>query len=193
MNSWSTGSPLTVFNGASGKWAHPVDMALKLFNALMKHHKIGVSLGSSKEDKSANISVFVSNGSDEYPFGNDTVILKVPEGAVHGITHTFADGGPIKKAVIFVPKEPKVQAGLYGGKMHYENVSADARAAIVAHEFIHACGLDDNSDHDKVSGLFVAQLQPQGGKILEFGSNAAPMPPLRLGGDTLHQLLQLWP
>ena len=198
MNIWTAtardAGKLSVFNGTIGQWTHAADMAIDLFNTMAKHYKIGISMGAEKDEDAANIVVKVAGGTESYTFSNQQVNLTVPQGVVHGKTHTFSvEKGPIEKAIIFVPASTQTQAGFIHGKTQYQDLSAEGRAGLIVHEFIHAAGLDDNKDHDMVGGLFYPSLQIVNGKLRESSSDKSPlMPPVRLEGASLGQLKQLW-
>ena len=199
MNTWisdirETGK-LTVFNGTVGHWQHAADMALGLFNTMAKHHKIHLKLESEKDQEKANKVVKVAGGAESYPFDGETVNLTVPQGVVHGKTHTFSrEGESIKKAVIFVPASTQKSAGFINGKEQFQDLSNEGRAALIVHEFIHAAGLDDNKDHDMAGGIFYPTLGIENGKVKELnaGYKVAAMPPIRLEGGTSDTLKSLW-
>jgi hypothetical protein len=186
---------LTVFNGTTGHWQHAADLAVSLFNKMANHHKIDLQLKAEKDEDTANIVVKVAGGAESYPFGGETVNLTVPQGVVHGKTHTFRhEGESVKKAVIFVPASTRKSAGWIKGKEQFQDLSNEGRAALIVHEFIHAAGLDDNKDHDMVGGIFYPTLGIENGKIKELnaGYKIAPMPPIRLEGGTATNLKSQW-
>ena len=197
MNLWTddirqTGK-LTVFNGTTGSWTHAIEVATNLFNAMCKHYKIGVHLKPEKDENTANIVVKLAEGAGQYPYKGETVNLTVPAGVIHGMTHTFAPNDYIEKAVLFLPTNPQTQAGFRkDGEMSYESLSAGARSVVAAHEFVHACGMDSNDDHDKTGGLFYARLEPKGAGLAEWASKKPAMPPLRMEGDSLAYFKQQW-
>jgi hypothetical protein len=200
MNIWDASirdtGKLTVFDGTVGNWQHAVTLAFSLFNTMAKHHHIALHLDTEKDEGTANIVVKVAGGSETYPFEGETVQLTVPQGVVHGKTHTFRrEGEDIKKAVIFVPASTQKSAGWINGKEQFQDLSNEGRAALIVHEFIHAAGLDDNKDHDTVGGIFYPTLGIENGKVKELngGYKTPPMPPIRLEGGTATNLKSQWP
>jgi hypothetical protein len=177
---------LTVHNRA-GAWATSVDAAVTTFNSL----GFGVKLVSEKEEKSANIVVKLSDGSEVYEYYGDTATARFRADELHGQTSTLVD---LKKreiffAVVFLPAKVK-------------KASSKQKEVIVVHELIHACGLnglladgkkDPAEDHDS-TGIMFAQMKTDGAGLIEYlpDKGAKPMPPIRVGARTLCKVRMLW-
>ena len=181
----STGQ-LTVYNKA-GAWAVAVDSALAKFRTL----GLAVKLEPGKEEKSANVVVKLSDGSETYSYYGDTATAQFNASIMHGQTSTLADQkkNEIFFAVIFLP-----------GKVR--NVTPEQKELIIIHELIHACGLDGglgngthdkNQDHD-IEGIMVANMKVDGKGLIEYMpmKNAKAMPPIRVGTQTLCKLRGIW-
>lgn len=177
---------LTVHNKAR-TWSVAVDAAIARFNTL----GLGVKLVKEKEEKSANVVVTLSDGSEVYPYYGDTATAKFDASIMHGQTSTLVDEkrNQIFFAVIFLP-----------GKV--ANVTAEQKEVMTIHELIHACGLngrsaegknDANQDHDTV-GIMVANMKADGKGLIEYmpAKGAKAMPPVRVGAQTLCRLRAIW-
>jgi hypothetical protein len=177
---------LTVNNKASA-WATAVDTAVTTFNNL----GFGVNLVSEKEEKSANIVVKLSDGSEVYEHYGDKATAKFPADELHGQTSTLVDQKKheIFFAVIFLPGKVK-------------KASNKQKEVIIVHEFIHACGLngllpdgskDPNADHDS-TGVMFPQMKVDGTGLIEYlpDKGAKAMPPIRVGARTLCKARLLW-
>jgi len=176
------GGKLFVFNDAGG-WTAVVGKAMVSFN----HLNLGVELKPAKTDDDANVIVRVSQGTSSYTYknpayGDSEGKAHFDAAAVHGKTLPFIDPDNkiMLKAAVFLPEKLK-------------GVSDGIKEMVAIHEFIHACGLD-NDDHDPIDGLFVAKLVPVGGKLLELmntgGKNG--MPPARVSGGTRQKIKSNW-
>ena len=168
---------LTVFNKATA-WAVPVDAAVKSFNKL----SFGVKLVVGKEEKAANIVVILATGPQQYTYFGDTAktLPDFKADILHGQATTLADGNrkEVFFAVVFLPG--KVKEATNGQK-----------EIIVVHELIHASGLDD---HDSAGIMFSSMKKDKGG-LIEYlpDKGAKPMPPIRVGTETLRKMGMLWP
>lgn len=169
---------LTVFNGA-GAWQAIVAAAMVSFNK----QGFGVSLKSTKEKETANVVVSLSGGSSSFDFMDKKWPVVFDAAKYHGKTLVFVDPdqGVVIKAAVFLPNK-------------LEKVSNDVKKVVTVHEFIHAAGMNENSDHDKYSGIFYGKFNEQGGKLIEIimTKGAKPMPPIRVGPDTLSAVRALW-
>jgi len=170
---------LIVFNKATA-WAAPVGEAIKSFNNL----PFGVTLVAEKDEKAANIVLVLGiRAGEQYPYYGTTAITRPrfdPAG-LHGQATTFND--PRSKelffAVAFLPG--KVKKATNGQK-----------EVIVVHELIHAAGSDEWHDSE---GIMYDVMQVDGGGLIEASrpKGASPMPPIRLGAATRHEMSHLWP
>ncbi|REJ78015.1 MAG: hypothetical protein DWQ47_16845 [Acidobacteria bacterium] len=173
---------LTVWNAAEG-WAAIAKEAINTFNTL----GFGVKFEFLDGDK-ADVVVKASDGTSSHKFkdpyfGEYTVNVTFDAGSVHGRTKTLVepDKKIIMKAAVFLPNK-------------LTGATAKVKEIVVIHELIHAAGLDDNKDHDKVSGLFYSPLEYGSGKLSEWGLGGKypPMPPVRIGAATMCNLKSLW-
>jgi len=167
---------LTVFNKATA-WADSVTTAITSFNNL----PLGVKLVAEKEEKSANIVLILASGPQQYKYYGDTA-KTFPDfkgDRLHGETRTLIDGklNEIFFAVVFLPG--KVKKATKGQK-----------EVIVVHELIHAGGM---AEHDSVGIMFATMKEADGG-LIEYipDKGAKPMPPIRVGPQTLCKMRMLW-
>jgi hypothetical protein len=166
---------LAVFNKATA-WSESVSAAMTTFNKL----HLGLTLESSKDEKSANVVILLATGPQHYTYYGDTVSTASDFAAdrLHGETRALVDTSlrAIFFAAVFLPGKSKA--------------TKRQREVVVLHELIHASGMDD---HDVV-GVMVAQMQAVGGGLLEYlpEKDAKPMPPIRVGSRTRCQLQMVW-
>lgn len=173
---------LTAKNHGGG-WKSVVEGAIKKFNTL----GFGVSYESVSSDK-ADVVIKLSDGAGKHTFedpyyGKVTVNVVFNATAAHGKTRTLVDPDKnvIMNAVVFLPNKLR-------------KADPKTKEIVVIHELIHAAGLDDNKDHDKISGVFYSPLEYSSGKLVEWGSGGKfpPMPPVRVGVETKCKLRKLW-
>jgi len=185
---------LTIFNKAK-EWANPVNAAIRTFNNL----SLGVKLVSADEEQNANVVVVLALGAADYDWpGNrsfEGYKIKTKPGfkadILHGQTSTVSDPNrnEIQFALIFLP------GSLTG-------VNDRQKEVVVVHEFIHSSGLDGGigggkqdpkQDHDVV-GIMVPQMKADGSGLIEYmpEKGAKPMPPIRVGAQTLCKIRMLW-
>jgi hypothetical protein len=171
---------LTVYNKATA-WKVAVDAAISSFNNL----SFGVQLVAEKEENAANIVLMLAQGPQQYKYYGDTAktLPDFKADALHGQASTLTD---VKKneiffAAVFLPG--KVKKATDGQKL-----------VIVVHELIHACGLNDQKkDHDS-AGIMFAQMKEADGGLIEYlpEKGVKPMPPIRVGSQTLCKMALLW-
>lgn len=157
-------------------WRRAFDAALKTFNQLSAHHRLGVTMAESQTqpapdgDGGADVQFDMGNGDLTFAVLGETKVVKGFAGtSMHGSTQLVSrQGGPIQKAFVFVPETPMVSAMMKSGR-DYNPVQREAghgiKHFIAAHELIHVCGLE-NSDHTQAglnADLFIAQPQPDAG------------------------------
>jgi hypothetical protein len=169
---------LTVFNKAS-TWALPVDAAMRSLNNL----SLGVKVVAANEEKAANIVLVLTNGPGEkYQYYGDTATTAAwfKADRLHGQTSTLHDpkSHEIFFAAVFLPAR-------------VNRATESQKQMIVLHELIHACGLDNW--HDSV-GIMFENMEPKDGGLIEYlhGKDARPMPPVRVGPQTLCKMQILW-
>ena len=166
---------LAVFN-KGGVWADSVNAAIKTFNSL----PFSVELVAEKEEKSANVVVILANGPQQYKREGHTVqtdaSFKFDQ--FHGLTITLTDTrlNAIFFAAIFLPgKLPK-------------SLTKGQKEVVIVHEFIHACGVPEH----EATGIMNGYMEPSNGGLKEWGVQAPPMPPIRLGSLTLNRVESVW-
>jgi hypothetical protein len=171
---------LTVHNKAT-TWSVPVESAIKSFNSL----SLGVKLVPEQNEKDANIVVVLANGPAKYNYYGDTASTKddFKYDQLHGQTSTLTDKkrNEIFFAAIFLP-----------GKIKDANKSQ--KEMVLVHEFIHACGLNDQAhDHDSAGIMFSAMNMKDGGLVEALAEkNTKAMPPIRVGSKTMCKMKMLW-
>lgn len=178
---------LTVYDGlTSGRWVHLFKIALQLFNGL----GLPVKMTQTKDESGANVIMKVSTGTAAYIYDNTTFSTAFDAKRLHGYTMLLhAEGGPVQKAVVFLPSDPQYDAGFIRGRMVSEKANLDQLKVVAVHELIHACGLE-NTDHAD-DGVFASNITPHGGKIVAFGRKRT-MPPLFLTQDTVGKVASVW-
>ena len=167
---------LTVFNKA-GTWTDSVNAAIKTFNTLPFEN---IELVAEKNEKSANVVVILADGPTSYTRDGNTTQpgpdFKPDKYA--GDTRTLRDGrlNEIFFAAIFLPgKLPK-------------SLTKGQKEVMIVHEFIHACGVLEHEG----TGIMYNPMEPRNGGLKEWGVEAPPMPPIRLGSVTLNRVESVW-
>lgn len=196
MREWASGvkssGKLTVISEASGIWVNIIPVAIESFNKLNKQFGFGVKLKSHKDKDTADVVVVSTDGTGTHAFnGGGSATARLNGTAIHGQTSHAADDTGLTKCVVFLPNSPSFSGGFINGKEVRESASKDVLRVIAVHEFVHACGLNSNNDHD-TTGLFVQSLQPTGKKLHEAMTKNPGMPPMRLGPSTISKLKSLW-
>jgi hypothetical protein len=168
---------LTVFptKKVTGEWLRTFNNAIVEFNRLSKSLKLGVTLNSPanvappdpKSDGGAEVQFDLGNGKLQYEALGQKFVAKDNQDKdtnfspfqLHGITEVvktkFGKNDParIRRAFVFVPETPRVDALMKVGKRpdDFKTVQRAAgsgiRLFIAVHEFVHACGLS-NSEHN---------------------------------------------
>ena len=165
---------LTVFN-KGGMWADSVNVAIKTFNLLPFEN---IELVAEKNEKSANVVVVLANGPTSYTRDGYTTQpgpdFKADK--YEGDTRTLIDGRlkAIFFAAIFLPGKVQLTKG--------------QKEAVIVHEFIHACGVPEH----EATGIMNGYMEPSNGGLKEWGVQAPPMPPIRLGSLTLNRVESVW-
>ena len=163
-----TPKQLTVFATANvtGRWRKAFDDALAEFKKLSTKHGLGVDVVSPQNvaapdpngEGGAEVQFDVGEGDLQYTaFGTTYEIKNFSGTSLHGATkilyRQFGDQPKrIRRAFIFVPKTPMIDASIKVGPDKFKQVAREAghgiKMFIALHELIHACGLD-NSDHTR--------------------------------------------
>ncbi len=168
---------LTVFN-KGGAWANSINAAITTFN----HLPFKVGLVAAKDEKSANVVVILATAHKSYTRDGNTIntdsSFKLNQ--FHGQTITLADGVPETNffAVIFLP-----------GLLH--NPAKGQKEVMIVHEFIHACGVDEH-ETTPTGGIMYDIMVPSNGGLQEASKKGDPMPPIRVGPQTLNRIQSIW-
>lgn len=177
--------------GAS--WTTAVNAAIRDLNSLFTTHSINVSLTASE---SAVVVVALSSGN--YTFSVDgsphrgTLRTDILHGVTRSLDRITGSTRNREKAYIFLPQDPKVDPHAARSR----NVGEPVMRVIIAHEFLHALGLDD---HDRgFEGLLAGSWtlnegrRPADDTVTPFGRTTR-LPPLTLSADTITRLQTMWP
>ena len=170
---------LRVYDKGSA-WSGEVNTAIASFNKL----PFGVTLVKAAAEKKADIVVILAAGAAVYKFSG--VVVKTgasfKSDKLHGLTVKFSDEKTKEHlfAVIFLPGKAKT-------------ATKKQKEMVIVHEFIHACGMD-NDEHDTV-GIFCGVMAREDGGLIEYFKmkGAKPMPPIRVGSKTHSAMGKLWP
>jgi hypothetical protein len=165
---------LTVFN-KGGAWADSVIAAMATFNAL----PFDVELVAERDEKSANVVVILANGPSQYKREGYTVkpsaSFRFDQFTGETVTLTDTRLNAIFFAAIFLPgKLPKPAQG--------------QKQVMIVHEFIHACGVPE---HER-TGIMYDIMVPSNDGLQEGDKQAKPMPPIRVGPQTLSRVESVW-
>ena len=165
---------LTVFN-KGGVWADSVNAAIATFNSL----PFDVELVAAKDEKSANVVVILASGAQQYTREGHAIQTgpSFKSDQFQGVTHTLTDMrlNAIFFAVIFLPgKLPKPAKG--------------QKEVMIVHEFIHACGVPEHEG----TGIMYDIMVPSNGGLQEGDKKYKPMPPIRVGPQTLSRVESVW-
>jgi hypothetical protein len=166
---------LKVFNKAAN-WADAVHGAITLFNTL----PFNVQMVAEKQEKSANVVLLLASGAQQYKYYGDTVGTdsSFKGDTLHGDTQTLIDEkkNEIFFAAVFLPGKAKPTKG--------------QKEVVLVHELIHACGVQE---HESI-GIMFAQMKEADGGLIEYlpDKDAKPMPPIRVGPQTLCRMQTVW-
>lgn len=173
---------LLVYNDA-GAWSRAVDNAISTFNGFA----LQVTLETTTEESDANVVVKLTHGNTGSYTYRDRFYGEVPITATfdasraHGKTKPLVDPdrGIIVFAAVFLPERLDARASA-------------VREVVSVHEFIHAAGMDSDDDHDHREGVFYSPMEVSGATITEWGMGHPPMPPVRIGPNTVCRVNALW-
>ena len=165
----------------SNPWRRAFDDALKTFNELSRHNRLGLTMvapdNATKPDPNgdggADVQFDMGGGDITFSALSQEFQIKNFSGTgMHGKTQLLRGEADqrIRKAFVFVPQTPMVTAQMMiKGHGEANDVQREAghgvKHFIAAHELIHVCGLP-NSDHTKLgphADLFIEQPQPASG------------------------------
>ena len=173
-------------------WKLATSTAIRQLNAAFKSNDLNVQLEAGD---SAVVSVGLSAGKYKFPSnGKDTegtLRTDILHGVTRGVDVDYGRGFSRERAYIFLPQHPKVDPQ----NPKSRDVGEPVMRVMVAHEFLHALGLDK---HDAgLEGLMAGSWTlNEGGKAADdavspIGSTTS-LPPLVLSAATWTRLKALW-
>lgn len=188
---------LTIYASLSGIWAAAFREAMAAFNALSRHHGLGVTVTHAQaapadDGGGGDVAVSTAAGQVTLNYGGARQERAFSGTIMHGLTLQASRGGSIEKAFVYLPAHPQVNtpAGM-------RPVGPPVMKLIAVHELVHVCGLE-NRDHSQ-DDLFQGTPQVDPGTHpaqdrIRIGSGYPPrwMPPLILGGATVRLIRGLW-
>lgn len=178
---------LTVFN-KGGSWSTAVTNSIATFNGL----GFGVQLVPTNDERNAHIVVKLSNGKETYAQPQKSITVDFDATDLHGRARTLSDGRKSLEIFFAITFLPGLVANPTPGQME----------VVTLHELIHCAGLNGlmpdgskapNDDHDTV-GIMYPQMMRDGNGLIEHlhDQNAKPMPPVRVGAQTMCKMRMLW-
>jgi hypothetical protein len=188
-----TSAKLLVWASQAAKagWSVPLDRAIKEFNRAAHARDLALRFELTTKESDAQVT---------FGIGAATQFVA----ATHGITSlsSIEHSGEIVKADILVHPKPQVQASRKkAGSKEYEGVARDAgvgiRLVIIAHEFVHACGLEKHSNNEG-QDVFYSPLEPNSGDKPQGDYMKIPieggirLPPVVLSAQTARRLRDVW-
>lgn len=176
---------------ATAAWSVALERAIKEFNRAAHGRRLTLLFELTIKESDAQVT-FGVGAKDQF------------RSSTHGTTSvsSIEHSGTIVKADILVHPSPQVWAPRKKeGSKEYEQVERDAgdgiRLVIIAHEFVHACGLVDHSNNES-QDVFYSPLQPNGGDRPQDDYMSVPikrgvrMPPVVLSAQTARRLRDVW-
>jgi hypothetical protein len=178
-------------SAATAGWSVALERAIKEFNRATYARKLALRCELTTKESEAQLTFGVGT-KDQF------------QSAVHGKTSlsSLESDGTIVKADILVHPNPQVRVfRKKAGSKEYEEVARDAgegvRVVIIAHEFIHACGLEKHSNNESPD-VFYSPLvpnsgnDPQGDYMKVPIPNGVRLPPVVLSAQTARRLHEVW-
>jgi hypothetical protein len=176
---------------ATAGWSVALERAVKEFNRATHTRKLALRFELTTRESDAQVKFGIGKPED---FRLST----------HGTTSlsSIEQSGEILKADILVHPKPQVWAPRKKqGSKEYEQVQRDAgdgvRLVIIAHEFVHACGLEKHSNNES-QDVFYSPLEPNGGDKPQDDYMKVPikggirLPPIVLSAQTARRLRDVW-
>lgn len=176
---------------ASASCSVALERAIKEFNRAAYTRKLGLRFELTTKESAAQVTLGIGKKNQ---FSAST----------HGVTSVsyYKDSGEIVKANILLHPSPQVTVmKKKPGFKDYQEVSREAGegiwVVIIAHEFIHAVGLDKHSNL-KSADVFFSPLEPNGGNTPQADfmkvpiSKAIRMPPVVISAQTANRLRAIW-
>ena len=141
---------------AKAGWSVALERAIKEFNRATHTRKLALRFELTTKESDAQVTFGIGKP-EEF------------QSSTHGTTSlsSIEHSGEIVKADIVVHPKPQVWAPRKKeGSKEYEQVQRDAgdgiRLVIIAHEFVHACGLEKHSNNEG-QDVFYSPLEPNSG------------------------------
>lgn len=166
--------------------------AIRELNGLFTARRVNLSLATAE---SASVVVALSTGT--YSFRVEgaeqrgTLRTDILHGVTRSIDRILGSSRNREKAYIFLPANPKVNPRVARSR----TVGEPVMRVIIAHEFLHALGLDahDGAMEGLLAGSWTLNegRRPSGDSVTPFGGSAT-LPPLTLSGDTVSRLAAIW-
>jgi hypothetical protein len=176
---------------ATAGWTVAFERAIKEFNRAAHTRSLALRFERTTKESDAQVTFGVGDA-------------KQFVAATHGITSlsSYELSGEINQADILVHPKPEVQAfRRKKGSKEMEQFLRDAgdgiRLVIIAHEFVHACGLEKHSNNEG-QDVFYSPLEPNSGDKPQDDYMKVPieegirMPPVVLSAQTARRLLSVW-
>jgi hypothetical protein len=164
---------------ATAGWPVALERAIKEFNRAAHARRLALRFELATKESDAQVTFGVGKP-EEF------------QSSTHGTTSlsSIEHSGEIVQADIVVHPKPQVWAPRKKeGSKEYEQVQRDAgdgiRLVIIAHEFVHACGLEKHSNNESQE-VFYSPLEPNSGFGLcrlghrDNGSGFRPTPERRI-------------
>jgi hypothetical protein len=185
---------LTVFNSIGGKWSSLFQTSFDEFNKLLKGSGLSLTFEKAADAKTANVVVQTSDGPATFEFEGNSYSKEFSGKGLHGYTGQIyrPDDPKIEKAFVFLPNTPQMNT-----PKGQRPTGINVMKCILIHEFIHACGLENN-DHSK-DDIFNGFPQtnygnkPDDDKIgITKDGNYVWFPPIFLSSSTVGKIKALW-
>jgi hypothetical protein len=178
-------------SAATAGWSVALGRAIKEFNRATYARKLDLRCELTTKESEAQLTFGVGT-KDQF------------QSATHGTTalSSLENDGTIVKADILVHPSPQVRVfRKKAGSKEYEEVARDAgeaiRVVIIAHEFVHACGLEKHSNNESPD-VFYSPLEPNSGDTPQGDYMKVPivtgirLPPVVLSAQTARRLHDIW-
>jgi hypothetical protein len=184
---------LLIWASASGtaSWSVALERAIKEFNRATHARRLALRFELTTKEDDAQVTFGVGRP-EEF------------QSSTHGTTSlsSIEHSGEILKADILIHPKPQVWASRKKqGSKEYEEVQRDAgegiRLVMIAHEFVHACGLENHSNNES-QDVFYSPLEPNSGEGPQGDYMKVPikggirLPPVVLSAQTAHRLREVW-
>jgi hypothetical protein len=176
---------------ATAAWSVALERAIKEFNRATHARKLGLRVELTTKQSEAQLTFGVGSKAQF-------------QSATHGTTAlaSLENDGTIVRADILVHPNPQVRVfRKMAGSKEYEEVSRDAgegiRLVIIAHEFVHACGLEKHSNNES-QDVFYSPLEPNSGDKPPGDYMKVPilkgirLPPIVISAQTARRLTEVW-